>query len=193
MSQASRLGPSEESIETMYQFLRSVVFDGHRAAVTLPIRTGEGIRGVGLHGLFAVAVTLGWAGFYPCPPLIYYTAFLMVLLIVKRFGSLCRHHFGVRQLSHYPGYPALVLLVVPFASEGFAKAILEPLLIAGVGLVVRDHNRGIGMFLLTGAAFAAYRGLMDVAMTAAGDLAETDAREMARQRAARKQRKGWMN
>jgi len=155
------------------------------ACVTPPIRCDFGINGIGLRGVFGLAIMLSWAAFYPCPEMIYYIGFWLFCVAIQRIATLWQHHRGTRQLTIYDGYPYLALTLVPFLGESAAKILVEPLIVGGSGLLVNNVSEGIGHFLMIGAVAIPIKQLFERRLIRAADDAMIDAQEMMRQQALR--------
>jgi hypothetical protein len=184
--------PQPPEKETPSQFLGVPVFwavtCGLSCAVTLPIRYGEGISGVGRNGFFAVLVILLYALFVPCPALLPYGVLFIGIAVVKRFTTLFRHHYGNRQMSGYEGWPLACLIGIP---AGFARQVLEPGLVYGLGWALKQENPPLGWFFIAGAIAAGVKTLFESIVQANRDSVASDLRIQMELDARCRAKRGW--
>jgi hypothetical protein len=165
-----------------------VAICGLSSAVTMPIRYGEGLYGVGRNGFFAVLVIFLYALFAPCPALMTYGLVFMAIAVVKRGTTLFRHHFGNRQISGFEGWPLPCLIGLPC---GFCRQLLEPGLIWLLGSHLRQTNPALGCFFIAGAIAAAIKTLFESVVQVNRDMTASDLRIQMELDARRRAKRGW--
>ena len=161
---------------------------GLSCAVTLPVRYGEGIAGVGRNGFFAVLVIILYALLVPCPPLLTYGIAFMVICGVKRLTTQVRHRFGNRQMSGFEGWPLACLIGLP---RGFCKQVVEPGMIYALGWYLRLGNPPLGCFFIAGAVGTGLKTLFETVIQRNRDRLASDLRIQMEIDARRRARRGW--
>ena len=164
------------------------VLGGLACAVTLPIRYGEGIAGVGRNGFFAVLIIVWYAVLVPCPALLPYGVLFIGMCACKRFTTRLRHHYGNRQLSGYQGWPLACLIGIP---AGFARQVLEPGLIYGLGWLLKHGNPPLGWFFIAGATATGLKTLFETVIQSNRDRLNSDLRIQMEIDARRRASRGW--
>ena len=162
---------------------------GLASAVTLPIRYGEGLLGVGGRtGIYAVAVIVLYAVFIPCPILLTYAMAFIAITLIKRATSATRHHFGNRQVSGFEGWPLACLIGLPY---GWCKQVVEPGMVYAVGWYLRQADPALGCFFIAGAVATGLKTLFENVLQFNRDVATFDQRERMRIDAQKRAKRGW--
>jgi hypothetical protein len=165
-----------------------VVINGLSSAVTMPMRYGEGLYGVGRNGFFAVFVIFLYALFVPCPLLLRYGLLFVAFAVLKRFTTLFRHHYGNRQISNFEGWPLPCLVGLPC---GFCKQVIEPGLVYALGWYLRQANPPLGCFFIAGAVAAALKTMFETIHRVKRDIDGSDLRIQMELDAQRRAKRGW--
>ena len=162
---------------------------GLAGAVTLPIRYGEGLLGVGgRNGVFAVLAIVLYAVFVPCPVLLTYAAVFIALTVIKRATSATRHYVGNRQVSGFEGWPLACLIGLPY---GLCKQVVEPAMVYAVGWYLRFNDPALGCFFIAGAAATGLKTLLENVLQFNRNLAAFDQRERMQNDARQRAKRGW--
>ena len=161
---------------------------GLSSAVTMPLRYGEGLLGVGRNGFFAVLVIIAYALFAPCPVLLAYGGLFIGIAVIKRGTTLFRHHFGTRQMSGFEGWPLPCLIGLPL---GFCRQVIEPAYVSAFGWYLKQGNPPLGCFFIAGAVAAAIKALFEHATELNRDLVAGDARFRMEHDARKRAKRGW--
>ena len=112
------------------------------------LRSGQGRRGMGWHGLCAALLIPMWAGFVESEPLLLYWYLWFAFVAYRRLESFVRRWRGERVHSWYVGYPWLTGII--FRSEG-AAIFAEPFLCLSLGFLLQGVDEGLGFFVSCGA------------------------------------------
>lgn len=91
-------------------------------------------------GPFAAVLMFFWAGVGELPELLLYLPVWFVFVVFRRITANRNAH------SRYMGYPWIVLRLLPFLPEWLA-IMLEGVLIAGTGILIRNVYPALGFFV----------------------------------------------
>ncbi len=114
------------------------------------LRKGFGERYLGMQTFFALPVLLVYMAFWPGHdprPLLWYLVLYLVMCGVARIDIARRRRAGLCVHSRHNGFPRIARLC-PGMSEVAIKRSAEPLLVAGMGMLVAMVNLPLGFFLL---------------------------------------------
>ncbi len=127
----------------------NVFANAHALTCTVFLRTDFGREGIGLHGLIAALLILGYGSFANCFPMFIYFLLWMLAVIGQRIRQFINWRRGVIIHSRYSGYPWLAKRLFPRMTELNARGV-DAFLCLAVGGLLAQFNQPLGWFVMAG-------------------------------------------
>jgi hypothetical protein len=126
------------------------------ASVVVFLRRGFGRRYFGGQAVAVFPLVLVYSVFWPRQdprPLMGFLVAYLLACAWSRIDTIRRERRGEIQHSHYNGTPTVLLWRVfkGWLSERAAKAIVEPLAVAGIGILLLPYMEPLGFYLVIAA------------------------------------------
>lgn len=119
-------------------------------SVFLPLRRDSGHRAIGVAGLLALLLILGFGQMTRCIALYYYAGWFLLAILAHRMGHFRHKLAGIAIHSRYPGYPWLGYRLRPKAANDLKAAEAECCFVIGVGAVLTQLVPPLGVYLVFG-------------------------------------------
>ncbi len=127
----------------------NVFANAHALTCTVFLRTDFGREGIGLHGLIAAVMILGYGCFMQCLAMFPFFAVWFLAVIWQRTRQWANDRRGVIVHSRYNGYPWLSKRLFPRMSELNAKGV-DAFLCFAIGGVIAQFDKPFGWFVMAG-------------------------------------------
>jgi hypothetical protein len=127
----------------------AILANAHALTCTVFIRTDFGREGIGINGLIAMLLILGYGSFAHCYPMFIYFLLWVLAVICQRIKQFINWRRGVILHSQYNGYPWLSRRLFPRMSELNARGVDAFLCLAAGGLIAQ-FNQPLGWFVMAG-------------------------------------------
>lgn len=121
----------------------------HALTCTVFLRRDFGAEGIGLFGMIAGLLILGYGSFANCYPMFIYFLLWMLAVICQRIRQFRNWRRGVITHSRYNGYPFISKRLFPRMSELNAKGV-DAFLCLAIGGVLAQFCQPLGFFVMTG-------------------------------------------
>ncbi len=131
------------------------------ATLVTPITRGVfGSHALGVNGIITCVGLIYFAVAHP--PAMIYLAVWLAFLVCRRIATFERMRRRVPIHSKYNGYPWLALRLMPLVkNEVLSKCLVEPVLVAAVGLLVIRWDEPLGWMFLIAASGIYFTSYMD--------------------------------
>ena len=120
-------------------------------ALQLPLRHTVGHNHVDARAVCALLLTFFWGGLCNSKPVSLWCVIFLLSCILHRIGTLRRWMKGVVIHSMYNGYPWLGTLTGRRIHETKVKMVVEPFLVAGMGIFASPFGDSSALFFIGGA------------------------------------------
>ena len=122
---------------------------GHSACFTVFTRHSFGVEALGINGVAALGLMLGYICFTGSPAMLPFLAIWLVALALQRLTTFVRSRRGWYEHSRYEGYPWLGFMV-PFVRRVQVRKVCEMALCLTAGTFLLGVDQGLGQFVFFG-------------------------------------------
>lgn len=123
--------------------------NAHALTCTVFLRTDFGREGIGIFGLMAGLLILGYGSFANCYPMFIYFLIWSVAVICQRIRQFSNWQRGAIIHSRYNGYPFVSKRLFPRMSELNARSI-DAFLCLAIGGLLAQFSQPLGFFVMAG-------------------------------------------
>lgn len=131
--------------------LFSWIVIGWAMTMYVPIRRGLGKDHIGMEALVGLLWLIAWMLFTTAPYLAPLVPLYLLLVVVHRMYAFMQRRRGIFIHTYYNGEPWLAMGLFRLKDEMKAKAFVEPLLAAALGVYLLQFDEGAGLYFIGGA------------------------------------------